>query len=82
MIFSATRFGYWFLNSKKYNKLHEMNNIKIVILPSTHNFAQRIDTYTVPHPTQKKPNTHIQMRMNFGESLCFMVSTEQMMMSN
>jgi hypothetical protein len=78
MIPSATGFGYWFLNHKKYNKLHVMNNIKIVTLPSIQNFGQRLDTYTV----QKKPNTHIQMRMNFSDSLCRMVSTEQMRTSN
>ena len=78
MIFSATRFGYWLLNHKKYDKLHGMNNIKIVTLPSVQNFGPRLDTYTV----QKKPNMHIQMRINFGESLCRMVSTEKMKMSN
>jgi hypothetical protein len=78
MISSATRFGYWFLNHQKHNKLHGMNNIKIVTLPSAQNFGQILDIHTV----QKKPNTHIQMRMNFGNRLCRMVSTEQMRMSN
>jgi len=52
MIFSVTRFGYWFLNLKKYNKLHGMNNIKTVTLPSIQNIEQRLETYTVQKETK------------------------------
>jgi hypothetical protein len=73
MIFRDTCFGYWFLNHKKYNKLlHGMNSIKIVTLPSIQNFetSQTETKHTHTH-------THTQMGMDFGESLCRMISTKQ-----